>query len=191
MAVMVTKLYCYVDETGQDTEGELFLVAVVLKEITALELLEKKLEKIELRTGKKQLKWKKISRDIKKKYLEELLQIKELKNSIFYAKYQASKEYSKLTSFTIAKAVLAKENENYTVTVIIDGLNDKERDVVRKELKKLKIKYRKIRGMKDEQNIFLRLSDAMAGFLREVYEGEEYTKQFIKRFKKTSIVTEA
>lgn len=86
---------------------------------------------------------------------------------------------------------MAKENENYTVTVIIDGLNYKERDVVRKELKKLKIKYRKIRGMKDEQNIFLRLSDAMAGFLREVYEGEQYTKQFIKRFKKTSIVTEA
>jgi hypothetical protein len=45
---MVTKLYCYVDETGQDTGGELFLVAVVLKEITALELLEKKLEKINL-----------------------------------------------------------------------------------------------------------------------------------------------
>ena len=132
---MVTKLYCYVDETGQDTKGELFLVAVVLREITTLELLEKKLEKIELRTGKKQLKWKKISRDIKKKYLEELLQIKELKNAIFYAKYQTSKEYSKLTSFTIAKAVLAKETTNYTVTVIIDGLNDKERDVVRKELK--------------------------------------------------------
>lgn len=193
MTVMVTKLYCYVDETGQDTGGELFLVAVVLKEINGLEALEKKLEEIETKTGKRQSKWKKISRDIKKKYLEELIQIKELKNSIFYAIYQASKEYSKLTSFTIAKAVLAKEsnNYNYTVTVIIDGLNDKERDVVREELKKLKIKYRKIRGMKDEQSIFLRLSDAMAGFLREVYEGEEYTKQFIKRFGKAGIVTEA
>lgn len=188
---MVTKLYCYVDETGQDTKGELFLVAVVLKEFSGLETLEKKLEGVEIRTDKRQSKWKKIGRDIKKKYLEELIQIKELKNTIFYAKYQASKEYSKLTSFTIAKAVLAKESKNYTVTVIIDGLNDKERDVVREELKKLKIKYRKIRGMKDEQSIFLRLSDAMAGFLREVYEGEEYTKQLIKRFEKASIVTEA
>jgi hypothetical protein len=77
------------------------------------------------------------------------------------------------------------------VTVIIDGLNDKERDVVREELKKLKIKYRKIRGMKDEQNIFLRLSDAMAGFLREVHEGETYTKGLIKRFRGASIITEA
>lgn len=190
MVMMVTKLYCYVDETGQDTKGELFLVAVVLKEITSLEALERKLEKIEERTCKKQSKWKKINRNIKKKYLEELIQVKELKNAIFYATYKASKEYSKLTSFTIAKAVLAKESENYTVTVIIDGLNDKERDVVREELKKLKIKYRKIRGLKDEQSIFLRLSDAMAGFIREVYEGEEYTQQFIKRFTKVGIITE-
>lgn len=188
--MMITKLYCYVDETGQDTKGKLFLVAVVLKEITGLETLEKKLKEIEQRSGKKQLKWKKISREIKKKYLIELIQVKELKNAIFYATYQASKEYSKLTSFTIAKSVLAKEHTDYTVTVIIDGLNDKERDVVREELKKLKIKYRKIRGMKDEQSIFLRLSDAMAGFLREVYEGEEYTKQFIELFEKASIVTE-
>lgn len=191
MAMMVTKLYCYVDETGQDTKGELFLVAVVLKEIAGLEALERKLEKIEERTGKKQSKWKKISRNIKKKYLEELIHVKELKNAIFYATYKASKEYSKLTSFTIAKAVLAKESNNYTVTVIIDGLNDKERDIVREELKKLKIKYRKIRGMKDEQSIFLRLSDAMAGFLREVYEGEEYARQFIKRFEKANMITEA
>lgn len=188
---MITKLYCYVDETGQDTKGELFLVAVVLKDINGLEVIEKALEEIEIRTGKKQSKWKKISRKIKKKYLEELIQVKELKNAIFYATYQASKEYSKLTSFTIAKAVLAKGNINYTVTVIIDGLNDKERDVVREELKKLKIKYRKIRGMRDEQSILLRLSDAMAGFLREVYEGEEYANQFIKRFEKAGIVTEA
>lgn len=189
--MMVTKLYCFVDETGQDTKGELFLVAVVLKEISGLEILEKKLEAIEVRTGKKQSKWKKTSQKIKKKYLEELIQVKELRNAIFYATYQASKEYSKLTSFTIAKAVLAKESTNYTVTVIIDGLNNKERDVVREELKKLKIKYRKIRGMKDEQSIFLRLSDAMAGFLREAYEGEEYTKQFMKRLEKASMVTEA
>ena len=102
-----------------------------------------------------------------------------------------TKEYSKLTSFTIAKALLAKENtDNYTVTVIIDGLNDKERDIVRDELKKLRIKYRKIRGMKDEQSVFLRLADAMAGFLREVTEGKEHTKKFVKSFQKAGLIKE-
>lgn len=32
-----TKLYAYVDETGQDTAGAFFLVVVVLKEINDLE----------------------------------------------------------------------------------------------------------------------------------------------------------
>lgn len=185
------KLYCFVDETGQDTEGNLFLVAVVLKEIGQLESLKIKLEKIEGKTGKKHKKWKKVNRDVKKKYLEELLQIKELRKSIFYSVYENTKEYTALTSFTIAKAVLSKEREDYTVTVIIDGLNDKERDIVRTELKKLKIKYNKIRGMKDEQNVFLRLSDAMAGFLREVFEREEYALEFDRRFKKEGLVIEA
>lgn len=187
---MLTKLYCYVDETGQDTKGELFLVAVVLKEINNLTILEKRLEKIEQETGKKKLKWKKTNNEIKKRYLQELIQIKDLRNSVYYARYQASKEYSKLTSLTIAKAVLAKQNDKYSVTIIIDGLNDKERDVVREELKKLKIKYRKIRGMKDEQNVFLRLADAMAGFLRDVTEKQLYTKTFMRRLQAARIVIE-
>lgn len=188
---MKQKLYVFVDETGQDTQGKLFLVAITLKEIGQLELLEKKLEEIELKTGKKKAKWRKTNKEIKRKYLEELIQIKELKDSIFYSVYENTKEYTSLTSFTVAKTILSRNRENYTVTVIIDGLNDKEREVVRKELKKLKIKYNKIRGMKDEQNIFLRLSDAMAGFLREVYEKEEYALEFMKRFKERKIVVEA
>lgn len=138
------KLYCYVDETGQDTEGKLFLVAIVLKNIQDLESLEKKLENIEERTSKKQAKWKKISWKLKSKYLEELINIKELQNSIFFSIYENTKEYSALTSLTVAKAVLAKGDQDYTVTVIIDGLNGKERDIVRDQLKKLKIKYNKI-----------------------------------------------
>lgn len=187
---MVQKFYCFVDETGQDTEGKLFLVAVVLKENTQLDILEEKLLQAEARTGKRKLKWKKTRSTVKRAYLDELLQIKELQVALYYSIYEATKEYSKLTSLTIAKAILAKKQKDYTVTIIIDGLNDKERDVVREELKKLDIRYRKIRGMKDEQSVFLRLADAMAGFLREAYEKEAYTAGYIGRFTGAKIVTE-
>lgn len=188
--MLTQKLYCFVDETGQDTAGKLFLVAIVLKEVNQLESLERKLEGTEKRSGKKQAKWKRTKKEIKKKYLEELLQIKELRKSIFYSIYENTTEYTSLTSFTVAKAVLSKCNKDYTVTVVIDGLNDKERDVVRNELKKLKIKYNKIRGMKDEQNIFLRLSDAMVGFLREVYEKEPYAVTIMKKFQLKQVILE-
>ncbi len=185
-----TKLYCFVDESGQDTKGELFLVAVILHDTKDFSELENKLESMEGKTGKNKLKWKKTSKDIKRRYLEELINIKELKGSIFYSTYNWTKEYSKLTSLTIAKAILAKNYTDYEVSIVIDGLNDKERDIVRSELKGLKIKYRKIRGMKDEQSVFLRLADTMAGFLRDATEKQAYTKTFMKNLLEKNIVKE-
>ena len=50
------KLYCYVDETGQDTEGRFFLVALV---VTGAErdALAAEAERIEQATGKSLKKW--------------------------------------------------------------------------------------------------------------------------------------
>lgn len=110
-----TKLYCFVDESGQDTKGELFLVAIILHDTTNLILLEDKLELLEKQTGKSKLKWKKTNKDIK-------------------------------------------------------------------------IKYRKIRGIKDEQNVFIRLADTMAGFLRDMTEKQSYTNIFTKKLIKNNIV---
>ena len=184
------KLYCYVDETGQDTAGALFLVTVVLKEVAELDFLEKRLEEIEVGTGKKQLKWKKVSNKVKKSYLKEIVRLKELKRAVYYSIYRSSKQYSKLTSLTIAKTVLSKGLDSYSVNIIIDGLNNKEREIVRGELKTLRIKYGKIRGMRDQQSVFLRLADAMAGFLRDIEEEKLYTSEFVTSFKNSEILVE-
>ena len=61
---------------------------------------------------------------------------------------------------------------------------------VRVELKKLTVHYSKIRGMKDEQSVFLRLADAIAGFIRDCTEKQHYTVSILKRFKKQKIVIE-
>lgn len=44
------KLYCYVDEIGQDTEGQLFLVSVVVTE-QEQEAFARELERIEAESG--------------------------------------------------------------------------------------------------------------------------------------------
>lgn len=184
------KLYCFVDETGQDTQGKLFLVAIILTDIEALSTLESELLDIELLSGKKKLKWNKTKNDLKVEYLKQILTIKALKRSIYYSIYHDSLEYSKLTSLTIAKTILTKANSEYEVSIIIDGLNDKERIKVTTELKSLRIKYRKIRGMKDEQNVFLRLADSMAGFLRDVSENQSYANTLMKQFKSRNMIME-
>lgn len=184
------KLYCYVDETGQDTKGKLFLVTVVLKGQEDLESLREKLNQVEKSTKKNLLKWTKAPFKIRNKYLLQIVVIKELKGSIFYSTYQDTKAYVSLTSSTIAKAVLAKEENNYTVNIVIDGLKDKEQEAVRKDLKKLKIHYNKIRGMKDEQDVILRLADCIAGFLRDHLEKQSYAQLIFKKFKEKNILIE-
>lgn len=177
------------DETGQDTGGKLFFVVVIIKESKDLVSLERSLEDIETKSGKRKFKWRKTSKEIKKKYLSGLLQTKGIKNSVYFSKFENTREYTVLTSLTIAKTILMQDIKEPIVTIIIDGLNDKERENVSKELKKLKIRYRKIRGMKDEQNILLRLADAFAGFLREYYEKETYTHQFFNRFRRSDFIS--
>lgn len=190
MATIKQKLYCYVDETGQDTKGSFFLVTVVLEEQEHIEGLQKKLEEIEKSTKKNLLKWTKTPFKVREQYLLHLTEIKGLKGSIFYSTYQDTKEYIPLISLSVAKSILSKEEDNYTATIIIDGLKGKEMDEVRKELKKLKISYRKIRGMKDEQDAILRLADSIAGFLRDYVEKQQYTQGIMKKFREAKVIIE-
>ena len=184
------KLYCYVDETGQDTKGELFLVAVVLKHAADIAKFRQILEDIEDKSGKHKRKWTKTPNFIKLKYLRMILEQNKLRNSIFYSVYHQTKEYTSLVSLTIAKSVLSQKLDDYSATIIIDGLNDSEVDQTRRELKNLNIHYSKIRGMRDEQDALLRLADCMAGFIRDYAEKEAYTVSLFEEFSHAKIVRE-
>lgn len=127
---------------------------------------------------------------MREKYLLQLVGLKGLKKSIFYSIYQNTKEYTPLISLTIAKAVFVKKKGDYRVTIIIDGLSKKAMEKVREELKKLTVRYRNIRGMKDKQSVFLRLADSMAGFLRDCFEKQTYTKALLKKLKLARIIIE-
>lgn len=178
------------DETGQDTLGKFFLVTVVIKDAGMLEKLSEQIEKLEKVSGKNLLKWTRADFNKKINFLKLLLDIAGLKNAIYYSVFENSKAYLPLVSLTVAKTILAQKEENYQAKIIIDGLNKAEAVKVKKELKKLNIHYKNVRGMKDEQNVLLRLADTFAGFLRDCLENKEYTKQLKKKFFDAQIVEE-
>jgi len=175
------RLYCYVDESGQDTKGKLFLVSVVITEQDLLGDLEKRLSGIEQESGKRQTKWRATSFDRRMAYLEAVFRLRSLQESLFYAVYQATKEYVPLTTYTIAQAIGRKARGTYQATIIIDGLNKKECQRMTRGLHQLRIKYRKVRGIKDESSPLVRLADALAGFLRDYEEGRQYAKELYGR----------
>jgi hypothetical protein len=67
------RLYCYVDESGQDTQGKLFLVTAVVTERQYREELEQRLLEIEEISRKRQMKWRPTSFERRLAYLEAIL----------------------------------------------------------------------------------------------------------------------
>ena len=69
------KLYCYVDETGQDPTSEFFIVVAVVIQ-TEQELIKKKLETLERLAGTNRKKWHKVRPENRMHYLALLLEQK-------------------------------------------------------------------------------------------------------------------
>jgi hypothetical protein len=185
------KLYAYVDETGLETSGRFFLVSVVLIEREHRDELEESLEEVEKKSKKNLGKWSKSSFKVREQFIRDVAKLQYLKRSVFYCRYSESKGYLYLIALSIAKAVEARGDDDCVLTVIIDALTDKDREKMRVYLKRLGVKYDIIRGLKDEQSVFLRLADSMAGFARDYIENQPYAQKLFALLEGKKIISEA
>lgn len=145
------KLFCYVDETGQDTRGELFIISVV---ITAEERdqLVQICEQMEQLTGKGRVKWIKAQHHRRIAYLRQLIELPLLNQKIIYGIYHNTQDYVSLTVRTIALALRATGERQYKVTILIDGLPRTQERTVGLALLAQQAKVKKVRGVKKEEN---------------------------------------
>jgi len=185
------KLYAYVDESGQDTKGLVFVVSILILE-EERDFVCQELERIEAETGKKNVKWNKSRHEFRKAYIEEIIKIEKLKKGIFFDTFSDTKKYIELTSFATAKAILKKtDKDEYKVTIFIDGFRKKEIEIFSRGLRDLRISTKKIRGVKkDENNAFIRLVDAICGLVRDANEKNEWAMKALTKLKKEKLVSE-
>lgn len=173
------KLYCYVDESGQDTKGTLFVVALVVAG-EAREQVRALLQQIEENSGKHK-KWKKTIPAKKIAYLERVLGLPALKGKLLYAHYQQTTNYSDLIMDTIAKGIHTTVRGAYTATVLIDALGKHQRKTVGAQLRKRHIHLEKVRGLTDENDEFIRLADTLAGFVRDAIEHDSIMEPIFRK----------
>jgi hypothetical protein len=164
------KLYCYVDESGQDTEGRFFLVAVVIAGNSRDEL-QRKLEEIEHRTKKGRVKWHRTGLSRRLDYIRSILDLPELAGALYFAQYANSKAYLDLTVDAIA-GVIERQPAYDRLSVIVDGLQPGEIAKFKLRLNERRVHARKIVGVRDESDPLIRLADAVAGFVRDALEGK-------------------
>jgi Protein of unknown function (DUF3800) len=167
------KLYCYVDESGQDTEGRLFLVAVVVTPEERDEV-RRLLAVLEERSGKRMHKWSRSTPRQRETYIQGILTCTLLQHALYYSKYQETRAYVDLTVLSVTKAINTHAAEPYAATILVDGLHRRtEQHRFAHGLRALRIKARKVRGLSDESDAFIRLADALAGFVRDSLAGDE------------------
>lgn len=175
------KPYLYVDETGPDTAGALFIVGVVVISLESRDELADKLSEIEQRTAKGLRKWKKSERARRLDYMRVVLRELAPMFSLFYGIHHNTRDYTAATAATAADVIgLAAAGED-RATVLIDALSTEGRKEIGVMLRRRKVRA-DVRGIKrDESNPLIRLADAIAGFTRDALEGGEEESRLWKR----------
>jgi hypothetical protein len=176
----MSKLYCYIDESGQDTKGSTFVVSIVIAQAERDELIAT-LERIEQESGKGDLKWAKAQDSRRVAYIRAVLKIPSFRGKLYYGTYANTLAYVELTVQTAAKAITAHiKAEKYKADVYLDGLRESERDTFAVSLRKQGIRTGKVRGLDDERDALIRLADAMCGFVRDTLEGRSDFHQLME-----------
>ena len=184
------KLYCYVDETGQDTLGDLFIVAVVIAERDRDQVVEL-CERIERESGKGRVKWIRTDYPRRLEYLRCILKQPAFRRKLHFSTYRNSKDYLANTVSAIARSLGAFSPGTYEATVLIDALPRSLERKVGHELRLRQIRVRKVRGLrKDENDALIRLADAVCGLVRASGEGQEPMVAMLNKGKKEGALVE-
>lgn len=183
------KLYCYVDETGQDTEGNIFLVSIVITGDERDHLADL-LQEIERISGKGEDKWNKSKDESRSAYIRLIFQEPVFKAKLYYAFYRQNTDYVSLTVQATASAIVSNSIELYKATIVVDGLRKSERQSFGSQLRKYGVRTEKVRGITEQANIFIRLADALCGYLRDALTGREEFRRSVDRAIKQGYLVE-
>ncbi|MEO8395961.1 MAG: hypothetical protein ABI700_23400 [Chloroflexota bacterium] len=113
-------------------------------------------------------------RKLRLDYLRRVFKSPELQGRLCYAEFRETKDYEGATIDAIARAVRQfVSTGDYTAVIYIDGLSKSKRHTYGAQLRKSGIATRKVQGVtKDENNPLVRLTDSIAGFVRDALDSE-------------------
>lgn len=188
----VKKLYCYIEENGQDTQGKIFVVSVVVTEENRDELrtLCEELERI---SQKGKDKWRTAKHERRMRYMRHIIADDRFKRVLRYEVFRNTKDYDSSTIKGIVSAVKwDKPAGPFTTLVYVDGLSKTKRLEYGARLRHMGLPVRRIRGVsRDEADALIRLADSIAGFIRDALDGKsEEIQDLFKKAKKDEMLVE-
>lgn len=183
----MSTVFEYIDESGQDTIGLLFIVGILVTDSNR-EALLKLLEQTEKESKKGNRKWHGSDPKYREAYLGGISRLKELAGKLFVKKFVDRNDYMTMTVQAAAEALRTQHADK--AVVYIDGLRESQIPKFKRQLKpsiQIPVKVRGVR--RDENNAFIRLADAICGAMRDAEEGNAWAKKIVRRLMKRSILT--
>lgn len=168
---MTRHLYAFVDETGQDTGGELFIDAVVIAE-QDVDAMRQACQRIERENEKGAWKWHRVSSTRQAAYARRVMNDTTFCDRLFFSVHRGSRDYFSRTMDTIGCALEAFDADDAKVTVVIDGLPPAHEQQVSHALHRRGVHTRKVRGARDASEPLIRLADALCGLVRAARDGD-------------------
>jgi hypothetical protein len=178
------KLYCYVDETGQDARSSVFIVVAVVK---AGEQDEARvaLTRIEHAAGTNQLKWHKTESSRRLQYLKLVLE-KGVGGEVFFGSFQKPLPFFFPTLEVIEAAIKTVAIPPYTTRIFVDGIDRKKAAELTNALRVRGVSLEMVRARRDESEALIRLADMWAGCIRAALAGRPDEHALVERALKQS-----
>ncbi|MCC6589895.1 MAG: hypothetical protein IT168_24595 [Bryobacterales bacterium] len=166
------KIYCYVDETGQDTIGAFFIAAVVVAGASRDAMIVK-IEEIERTSGKGKVKWMKAKRDRRLAFMRSVVATPLFRNSICYSLFHDTTAFLPATVSATRDAIRTLGGDS-DATIFVDGLPKSRLHWFGAELRRMGVRVNRVCGVRrEEADALMRLADAAAGFVRAALYGED------------------
>lgn len=175
------KLYCYVDETGQDTIAQpgrkraVFIVGVVILD-EKRQLLEDVCVQYEKRSGKGITPWHKAKYTFRLEYLRAVVADKRFVGTLYYQLFEQPTKmfFDTYTLQGITHALGSKFKDATCIKEIyVDGLTRSKQSDYGVELRRLGVVRASFHRTTDQSSPLIRLADALAGLVRESEEDRD------------------
>jgi hypothetical protein len=158
------KLYCYVDEAGQDAASEFFVVVAVVNAGEQDEL-RKALTEIEEAAGTGRRKWHKSRPERRLRYLDLVLEKNVVPDGVFFGAYPKPLPYFFPFVEVLERAIKTGQQRS-TARILIDGIDRQKARELTNALRVRDVCLEMVRGRRDESEPVIRLADMWAGCIR-------------------------
>ncbi|MBI4253260.1 DUF3800 domain-containing protein [Candidatus Uhrbacteria bacterium] len=183
------KLYCYVDESGQDDRSQYFTVVVIIC-FGDRDIIRQQLIDIEHITKTYGLKWHKTKHDRRMHYLAVACKSDVGAVTTYYGIHKKPLPYFFPMSDTLERAIKKACTGKYSATVYVDGIDRTIAKKLTNILRSRGVQLNLVKSRRDESEPIIRLADMWAGCIRGMLLGGKESKAIFEHAKAKGHLTD-